>query len=215
MSMGFMVAAASRKRDDHVKHVDNVKADWRPWPEPHIPPYLDYVEPSEERRVHTGRRNDMPDEDHDPYMMRDRNVVNIRDYQDKRRIGFGEDHMHHAGHHEGMYHMSDHPMHDHMTHEEIVEWVEELQNADPDLPRGPKWQLEAVKPLAAKHGFVTPDQQTEFWAVMNMMYSDYCGTAKKHGVSTMDFYADMAKAWMLDKDAVEGKTAAYIECCTK
>lgn len=102
-----------------------------------------------------------------------------------------------------------------LTKDEAEEWVEGMKNTDPDHPTGEKWTMEQIKPIATKHGFTSPDKQIEFWAVMNMMYSDYCETAKKHGVSTMDFYADMAKAWMHDKDAVENKTAAYIEYCTK
>ena len=176
---------------------------YRPWPEPHIPPYLDRPESR----------------------MRDRNVVNIRDYQDKRRIGFGENRMHHDDRNhdtmENRHHMGDahhtgaYQMTEPMTMEMAQEWVENMQNTDPEHPTGAKWSMESVKPMAMKHGFTTAEKQLEFWAVMNMMYSDYCETAKKHGVSTMDFYADMAKAWMKDKDAVENKTAAYIEYVTK
>lgn len=271
MSMGFLVAASSRKRDDRGRYMEgddrrmgndhsthygqpqgNYAMDapemrrrrdsrgrymegedprmayegsqsaWRPWPEPNIPPYLDGPEGND--RPGRERRDDGRME-HEPYMMRDRNVVNIRDYQDKRRIGFGENRMHDGRRHQrdrmeddrqgDAHRMGAYPMHDHLTHEVAAEWVEDMQNADPDLPRGPKWQMDLIKPLANKHGFTTPDKQIEFWAVMNMMYSDYCETAKKHGVSTMDFYADMAKAWMKDKDAVDNKTLAYIECCTK
>lgn len=111
--------------------------------------------------------------------------------------------------------MGAYPMTEKLTMEEAAEWVEGMKNTDPDHPTGEKWTMEQIKPIATKHGFTTPDKQIEFWAVMNMMYSDYYETAKKHGVSTMDFYADMAKAWMHDKDAVENKTAAYIEYCTK
>ena len=175
----------------------------RMWPEPHIPPYLD-----------------------GPGMMdtqgrRDSNIVNIRDYQDKRRIGFGENRMHYGksqdeeSHHGHAGMKENYPMMEQLTEEIATAWVEDLENTDPEHPKGPKWTREAVKPLALKHGFTTPEKQLEFWAVMNMMYSDYAETAKKHGVSTLDYYADMAKAWMRDKDAVEHKTAAYIACCTK
>ena len=48
--------------------------------------------------------------------------------------------------------------------------------------------------------------------MMNAMYSDYCEVAKKYGVDQTDFYADMAKAWMNDKDAKKNKSALYYEC---
>jgi len=51
----------------------------------------------------------------------------------------------------------------------------------------------------------------EFWAVMNALHSDYFETAKKYGVERPDFFADLAKAWLEDKDAVKDKAAAYYE----
>jgi len=261
--MGFMIAAASRPRDergryeegdegrrmgnDHSTTYSGVEAPemrrrrdsrgrymeddqpsrmaYRPWPEPHMPPYLD-TPGAQERNVRPGRERranyEEPEMMENRYPMRDRNIVNIRDYQDRRRIGFGarmhdddaddddEEPQHgHASHH-GSY-----PMMEKLTDEMATAWVEELKNTDPDHPVGPKWSRETIKPIAMKHGFTSPEKQLEFWVVMNMMYSDYAETAKKHGVSTLDFYADMAKAWMRDKDAVEHKTAAYIACCTK
>ena len=210
-----------RRRDDRGRYMEDdegAEMAYRPWPEPHIPPYLDRPDMTE-GNIRPGRERRMEDE---PYRMRDRNIISIRDYQDRRRIGFGENRMHYGGeehmdkHRMGdAYHMGAYPMTEKLTMEEAAEWVEGMKNTDPDHPTGEKWTMEQIKPIATKHGFTTPDKQIEFWAVMNMMYSDYCETAKKHGVSTMDFYADMAKAWMHDKDAVENKTAAYIEYCTK
>ena len=46
---------------------------------------------------------------------------------------------------------------------------------------------------------------------MNMIYSDYFGVAKKLNVNNMDFYAEMSKAFLGDKDAVPGKLYAYFE----
>lgn len=180
----------------------------RMWPEPHIPPYLDGPGMEDNMRPGRERRAQYAGE------MRDSNVVNIRDYQDQRKIGFGENRSdgNHHGHAGGK---ERYPMMERLTEEIATAWVEDLENTDPDHPTGPKWTREAIKPIAMKHGFTTPEKQLEFWAVINMMYSDYAETAKKHGVSTMDYYADMAKAWMSDKDAVEHKTAAYIACCTK
>ena len=40
---------------------------------------------------------------------------------------------------------------------------------------------------------------------MNMMYSDYCQVAKRQSVDTPGFYADMAKAFLEDADAADGK----------
>ncbi len=157
--------------------------------------------------------------------MNDNNVYSISEYQDRRRIGFGANRMHYGEEgrgHEGKsmqggaeHRQSEYPMMEQLTEEAATAWVSKLKNTDPEHPVGPKWSRETIKPLAMKHGFNTPEKQLEFWVVMNMMYSDYAETAKKNGVSNMDFFADMAKAWMKDKDAVEHKTAAYIMCCTE
>ena len=50
-----------------------------------------------------------------------------------------------------------------------------------------------------------------WWAAMNMMYSDYYGVAAKYGLDRPEFYADLAKAFLMDKDAggPEEKMAGY------
>lgn len=46
---------------------------------------------------------------------------------------------------------------------------------------------------------------------MNMMYSDYCTVATKYGIGSPEFYGDMAKAFLFDKDAKSpnAKMSAY------
>jgi hypothetical protein len=51
----------------------------------------------------------------------------------------------------------------------------------------------------------------EFWVAMNAMYSDYFNVAKKMNVNNVDFYTHMAKAFIDDKDAGEGKLMRYYE----
>lgn len=211
-----------RRRDSRGRYMEGEpSAHYMPWPERHIPPYLDDPDMREERNVRPGRERREDPRSEMPVHMRDRNVVNIRDYQDKRRIGFGENRMHHDDDDEmeeqegDAYHTGAYPMKDQLTQEIATSWVDRMKNADPEHPTGAKWSKETTKALAMKHGFNTPEAQLEFWAVMNMMYSDYADTAKKHNVNTMDFYADMAKSWMRDKDGVKHKTAAYIACCTE
>lgn len=53
--------------------------------------------------------------------------------------------------------------------------------------------------------------KTEFWAAMNMVYSDYCDVFKKLNVDRPETYAHMAKAFLADKDAGEGKLAKYMK----
>lgn len=99
-----------------------------------------------------------------------------------------------------------------LTRAKAEEWVSEMENEDPAKPEGGKWTMEQVKPIAQKLG-IQPDTQKfiDFYAMMNAMYSDYYEVAKKFNVATPDFFAEMAKAFVCDKDAVKNKTALYYE----
>lgn len=103
-----------------------------------------------------------------------------------------------------------------LTRTDAEAWVAALQNEDPAKPRGGKWTVDQVKPYAQKHGMrVDGEKLYEFWAAMNAMYSDFGEMAKKYNVATPDFFAEMAKAFLMDKDAVDGKVARYYKCIVK
>lgn len=103
--------------------------------------------------------------------------------------------------------MAEHHMMPMFDMEIAREWVENMRNEDGST--GAHWTMEQVKPIMQQKG--VDAEPEEFWAIMNALYSDFCKVAKKHNVSTVDFYADMAKAWLDDKDAVKDKAAAYYE----
>lgn len=86
------------------------------------------------------------------------------------------------------------------------EWVSGMKNGDGST--GEHWRPEQTEPLRTAH---CPDcEKMEFWAAMNMMYSDYCEVAKKMNVDKPEFYACMAKAFLMDEDAGEEKLAKYM-----
>ena len=272
MSMGFMVAAASRKRDDQGRFAednhrmgndhstymdggygpemrrrrdsrgrymeddggarmayDGNESAYRPWPEPHMPPYLDRPDMREDR-------GNTPRSMETPVQMRDRNIVNIRDYQDRRRIGFGENRMDddeeedmrqygrrynpdrmskggfsHQHHQMGRADYEDDE--EHLSREEAEKWVRGMKSED-GKP-GERWPLHEIKQYAGNFGIQGEDKIIEFYAVMNAMASDYGKIAKKYGVDKVDFWADLSKAFIHDKDAVDGKVKKYYECIAK
>ena len=103
--------------------------------------------------------------------------------------------------------------HKKMTREIAEDWVNSMEGSDPAKQHGGKWTMEQIKPIAQKYGVPTEgDRFWEFYAVMNAMYSDYYPVAKKYNVLTPDFFADLAMAFISDKDAVENKAAMYYEC---
>lgn len=91
------------------------------------------------------------------------------------------------------------------------EWSKKMKNADGST--GAHWTKEQVKPYMNQVGY--QGDEIEFWIIMNAMYSDYCKVAKKYGVDRPEYYAEIAKAWLDDKDAVPDKAAAYYECIVK
>lgn len=100
--------------------------------------------------------------------------------------------------------------HEHLTREMAERWMDNLESDDPARPRGAKWTTDQVRPIAQKYGIATDgDKFYEFWAVMNALYCDYYAVAKKYNVLNADFFADMAMAFIHDKDAVENKPMAY------
>ena len=213
-----------RRRDDRGRYMDGDgegprmaydgnRSAMRPWPEPHVPPYSD------------GSR------------MRDRNVINFRDYQDKRRIGFesaeddddrGADMRQygrrydperqstqmHYGKQEQSYHKMGYAEGDEerLTVEEAEEWVRGMESEDGK--KGGRWELQDIKKYAGNYG-VKPEEVVEFYAVLNALATDYGKVAKRFGVDRMEFWAELAKAFMHDKDAQPGKVKLYYECIAK
>lgn len=55
----------------------------------------------------------------------------------------------------------------------------------------------------------------EFYVAMNAMYSDHCETAKKIGQDKPEFYAMLAKDFLMDDDAGPNKLSKYMETIPK
>lgn len=96
------------------------------------------------------------------------------------------------------------------TRADAEAWCAKMVNEDGTA--GPHWTMEQTTAVAESVGVVF-DQLAPWcwWAAMCMMYSDYCGVASQYGVGTAEFYADMAKAFLFDRDAggPRAKMAAY------
>lgn len=92
-------------------------------------------------------------------------------------------------------------------------WTAGLVNDDGSA--GAHWDMAqttaAAENIGVKFEHITCE---EWYAAMNSMYSDYSRVADKYGIGTADFYADLAKAFLFDKDAPppKQKLAAYYHC---
>lgn len=87
-------------------------------------------------------------------------------------------------------------------------WVRHMQNSDGSS--GAHWDYNQTEQVRQQKGYKC--DPVAFYATMNMMYSDYCQTARDIGCNTVDFYAAMAKAFLEDADAPEDKIERYAEC---
>lgn len=96
--------------------------------------------------------------------------------------------------------------------ESAKEWTKNMKNEDGTS--GPHWSVEQAKQIMAQRNLSL--NPAEFYAALNMIYSDFSPVAKKHGLGgSLDFYVDMAKAFLNDKDAAPGKIPNYYNYIVK
>lgn len=79
-----------------------------------------------------------------------------------------------------------------------------------DRQDGEKWNMGEAQQIAEKISFsLDRVSLADFYTVLNMMYSDYYGVGKKHGLTDWQLYAELAAAWFNDVDGKENKTFSY------
>lgn len=93
------------------------------------------------------------------------------------------------------------------TKEDAERWTAKMKNEDGSA--GAHWTMEQTGQVAAIAG--AHYAPWVWYAALNMMYSDYYAVAAKYGLDRPEFYADLAKAFLMDKDAggAEEKMAGY------
>lgn len=96
------------------------------------------------------------------------------------------------------------------TEADARKWTARMENTDDTT--GPHWPMAQTTAVMVSKGYHY--DPAVWYAAMNMVYSDYFSVAKKHGINTVEFYADMAEAFLDDKDAggPEEKISAYYHC---
>lgn len=98
-----------------------------------------------------------------------------------------------------------------LTKEKAEQWMRHMRNEDGTV--GGHWSMEDAKNVMEQRGFQCDPY--EFAAVLNAVYSDYSKVLKKYGAESLDLYADLAHAWLMDSDAKPNKAALYYECIVK
>ena len=99
--------------------------------------------------------------------------------------------------------------------ETAIQWAKHMQNADGST--GPHWTMEQTSAVADASGIPHDIPRWAWGVTMNMMYSDYYDVARKFGVNVPEFYAELARAFLMDKDGPgpEEKLCAYYRCIVK
>ena len=98
-----------------------------------------------------------------------------------------------------------------MNREEAQQWVRKMKNADGST--GEHWSFDQTYQLMKQRNIDC--EPAEFYATMNMLWSDYGKVAEKFGLTGVEFWAELSKAFLMDKDAEEGKLMLYYECIVK
>lgn len=100
-----------------------------------------------------------------------------------------------------------------LTMDDARRWAEKMKNADGSS--GPHWTIAQTEQVKRENGMRC--NAAEFFAVMNAIYSDFCVALEECGIQRTDTacYAKLARAWLMDEDAEEGKAKRYFEFIVK
>lgn len=135
-------------------------------------------------------RNDYRRDRNDDYASYNDNRMRDRDYEDDYRRDRNEDYRRDR---------NDYGKPKLFSHKDMETWKSMMKNEDGT--RGVHFRGEQVKHACQQAGIDCEEfGEDVFCLAMNMMYSDYCKVAKKYGVDRPEYYADLAKAFLRDKD---------------
>ena len=95
-----------------------------------------------------------------------------------------------------------------LTEQQATAWVKSMKHCDGST--GELITMEQAKEWLIKKNY-TGVPITDFYAVINAMKSDYSGVAKMFNIMNDDFYGELARAFIMDKDSKPHKTSLYRE----
>lgn len=95
-----------------------------------------------------------------------------------------------------------------LTEQQATAWVKSMKHCDGST--GELITMEQAKEWLNKKGY-TGMSLPDFYAMINAMKSDYSGVAKMFNIMNDDFYGELARAFIMDKDAKPYKTSLYRE----
>lgn len=90
-----------------------------------------------------------------------------------------------------------------LTEKMAENWIRSMK------PYGMKWTKAQTDEVLRKYGLNM--NEIDFWAIMNAMYNDY------HNIfdDEIEIYIKLARDFIKDEDAIDGKVYEYWKCITK
>lgn len=98
-----------------------------------------------------------------------------------------------------------------LDRQQAQEWVRKMKHSDGSS--GEHWTYDQTHQVMKQRNIDC--EPAEFYATMNMLWSDYGAVAKKYGVDNVEFWAELSKSFLMDKDAEANKLMLYYECVVK
>lgn len=99
-----------------------------------------------------------------------------------------------------------------LTEAEAKKWVSSIRNSDGSS--GELITFDQAKTWLIAKGYSNININ-DFYAMINVMKSDYSMVAKKFNITSDDFYGELAKCFIEDKDANPYKTTLYMKYIVK
>ncbi len=95
-----------------------------------------------------------------------------------------------------------------LTEDMKKSWASSMENSDGS--HGAHWTVEESSSVAEQVGVKFDHVDKYDWMLaLNMIYSDYGKTLMDAGVANVDVFANLAKDFLFDKDAVDPKEKLY------
>lgn len=231
-----------RQRDSRGRYMENeggAEMAYRPWPEPHMSPYLERPDMNGMRRM-TDEPNGQNPYGGQPEVYRKqqerRNDGEMRRMTDGKtsageinynRPDGGYGNVSYFTHKTDPMNQRDGKEHfeqprqigfqsrdnQELDKQTVMEWVEEMEDADG--VKGGKYTWHQAQQYAMNMGITGQQRLIEFYWAMNAMYADYQKAGKKFGVDKPEFYACLAKLFLEDPDAVDNKVHEYAKHIVK
>ena len=125
------------------------------------------------------------------------NVTDMRQYRTRSMMGEGDEKQHQQ---QGMIGFGEQDAHGKkLTKEKAEKWVKHMRT---DGHKGEMWTIEDAKELAKPYGITEGQELVNFYAALNMIYSDFGKASEEFGMDDEEYFAALACSYLYDEDGL-------------